>query len=157
MTTIGTRAEYKKIMGNRQQIWRDGCPFCDLENQGDMVLWRWKYWFIIQNKFPYTGTDEHIMAVPYEHHMYATEFSAEVWSELGEVHAWIREYYKPWEKGYFSCTRETLQNKNGDSRSIEHYHIHFLPGQLEGRYLRKMLEHQGFPVKEEGVEMKVCN
>ena len=35
------------------------------------------------------------MAVPYEHHIYATEFSAEVWSELGEVHAWIREYYEP--------------------------------------------------------------
>lgn len=157
MTTIGTRAEYKKIMGDRKQIGRDGCPFCDLENQGDMVLWRWKYWFVIQNKYPYTGTEEHIMAVPYEHHVYATEFPVEVWGELGEVHTWIQKYYESRWKWYFSCTRETMSDKDGDTRSLEHYHIHFLPGKLQGKYLRKMLENQGFPIQEDGLEMKVCN
>ena len=40
MVKIGTRAEYKKIMGDRKQIGKDGCPFCDLENEKDAVLWK---------------------------------------------------------------------------------------------------------------------
>ncbi len=157
MVKFWTRAEYHASLNGREIIGRDGCPFCDLENQWDMVLWKGKYWFIIQNKFPYTANDEHIMAVPYEHHIYATEFSPEVWSELGMVHAWIGDFYKNRWHGYFSCTRETIGSKNQDSRSLEHYHIHFLPGQLQGMYLRKMLENQGFPIKEEKLEVKVCN
>ncbi|MEI6710855.1 MAG: hypothetical protein WCK88_00910 [bacterium] len=41
------------------------------------------------------------------------------------------------------------------NRSIEHLHIHFLPGKLQGMYLRKMLENQGFPIKEDKLEMRV--
>jgi diadenosine tetraphosphate (Ap4A) HIT family hydrolase len=48
------------------------------------------------------------------------------------------------EQDYFSSTRETMGN-----RSIEHYHMHFLPGRLQGKFLRCMLEGQGFPITAE--------
>jgi len=147
MTKIGNRDDYRKILNGRKIIGKDGCPFCDIEAQKDMILWRGKHWFIIQNKFPYTGTAEHVMAVPYEHHIYASEFSSEIWSEMELVHAWIRDFYG--ETGYFSFTRETLHGGGKDTRSIEHYHQHFCPGRLQGKYLRKMLQEQGFPVEED--------
>lgn len=104
-------------------IGKEGCPFCDLEAQKDMILWKGKHWFIIQNKFPYTGTKEHIMAVPYEHHVFAHEFDTEAWAEMEHVHAWVRDFYG--KKGYFSFTRETANDGDRDTRSIEHYHTHF--------------------------------
>jgi hypothetical protein len=42
---------------------------------------------IVQNKFSYTGTKDHIMAVPYEHHTHASEFDHAIWSEMEDVHA----------------------------------------------------------------------
>jgi hypothetical protein len=36
-----------------------------------------------------------------------------------------------------------------DHRSIEHFHIHYIPGKLQWKYLRKMLEWQGFPIQED--------
>jgi diadenosine tetraphosphate (Ap4A) HIT family hydrolase len=128
-------------------IGREGCPFCDLEAQEDMILWKGKHWFIIQNKFPYTGTKEHIMAVPYEHHVCAHEFDTETWAEMEHVHAWVRDFYG--EKGYFSFTRETVNDGDRDTRSIEHYHTHFCIGRLQGKYLRNMLQKQGFPVEQD--------
>jgi diadenosine tetraphosphate (Ap4A) HIT family hydrolase len=147
MTQIGTRDEYKKILWDRKMIGREGCPFCDLEAQEDMILWKGKHWFIIQNKFPYTGTKEHIMAVPYEHHVCAHEFDTETWAEMEHVHAWVRDFYG--EKGYFSFTRETVNDGDRDTRSIEHYHTHFCIGRLQGKYLRNMLQKQGFPVEQD--------
>jgi hypothetical protein len=35
------------------------------------------------------------------------------------------------------------------NRSVEHLHMHFLAGKLQWRYLRKMLENQWFPIKED--------
>jgi diadenosine tetraphosphate (Ap4A) HIT family hydrolase len=82
------------------------------------------------------------MAVPYVHKAYSYLLSEAEMEELWEVYRWVKDYYC--EKDYFSCTRETLAN-----RSIEHYHMHFLPGALQGKYLRKMLENQGFPIEED--------
>lgn len=53
----------------------------------------------------------------------------------------MREFFGDTE--YFSCTRESIGN-----RSVEHLHIHFIPGVLKGKFLRKMLELQGFPIKQ---------
>lgn len=82
------------------------------------------------------------MAIPQAHKAFSYQLSQEELSELHEVYTEIKKLYG--EKHYFSCTRESMAN-----RSIEHLHIHFLPGKLQGKYLRKMLENQGFPVKEE--------
>ena len=87
------------------------------------------------------------MAVPHEHHIYASEFSPDIWAEMEHVHAWIKEFYG--ENGYFSFTRETLHGGGKDTRSIEHYHTHFCPGRLRGKYIRQMLLEQGFPVEQD--------
>lgn len=82
------------------------------------------------------------MAVPYIHKRFSHELDQDEIEELKEIYSFMKEYYG--EKDYFSSTRETLAN-----RSIEHYHMHFIPGKLQGKYLRKMLEGQGFPIHEE--------
>lgn len=82
------------------------------------------------------------MAVPFAHKAFSHQLTKEEMSELTDVHAFMKSYYG--DGHYFSCTRETMAN-----RSIEHMHMHFLPGALKGKYLRHMLMHQGFPIEQE--------
>jgi len=154
MVQLWTRDEYHTSLNGQGIIGRDGCPFCDLDGQNEYVLWKWKHWFLCHNKFPYSGNDQHIMALPFSHKVFFTELDTDELLELWEVHVQVKAFYG--EKNYFSCTRETLGDWERDARSIEHLHIHFVPGKLEGKYLRKMLEHQGFPIQEEKLEMKDC-
>lgn len=147
MTQLGTREDYKKILWDKKTIGRDGCPFCDINDNTPWIIWRGKYWFIKINDYPYTGTTDHILAIPYEHHVLAKEFTQEKWSELNQVHRWISDFYGG--KWYFSFTRETIGDGDRESRSIEHYHTHFCPWRLQGKYLRKMLQNQGFPVEQD--------
>ena len=73
------------------------------------------------------------MVIPFEHKKFSHEFSSEEMGELSDVYRFMKDYYG--ERDYFSATRETMAN-----RSIEHYHMHFIPGKLQGKFLRKMLE-----------------
>ena len=82
------------------------------------------------------------MAIPFEHKKFSYELTHDEIGELPEIYTFMKEYFG--EKPYFSCTRETLSN-----RSVEHYHMHFIPGALQGKFLRKMLEGQGFPIHED--------
>lgn len=138
---ILTRGEYvqkkpKKIYGKAD------CPFCPLDINSEEVIWVGKDWKLIYNISPYTGTDQHIMAVPVDHICYFRELSEVHMLELPEVYRQVELFYR--DEEYFSCTRETFAN-----RSVSHYHIHFLPGKLQDIYLRKMFMDQGFPVKQE--------
>ncbi len=135
---------------SKKVFWKEECPFCILEQHQDYTLWEAKYWKIIYNKYPYSWDEKHLMAIPRAHKALSTELSPEELVELHEVYGEIKRLYGS--ENYFSCTRETMAN-----RSIEHLHIHFLPGKLQGMYLRKMLEAQGFPITEDKLEMKVCN
>ncbi len=134
-----TREEYYQIKKtDYTDMWRSNCPFCAYETkeQKELILWRWKYWYILKNKFPYTNTGRHLMAVPYKHKKFATELNSEEYLEIQQVQKFVKKYF--WEEDYFSFTRETFGN-----RSLEHYHIQFLNGKLEGKFLRKMLKGQG--------------
>ncbi|PID84180.1 hypothetical protein CSB09_02325 [Candidatus Gracilibacteria bacterium] len=82
------------------------------------------------------------MAVPKRHCIYSTDLTQEEHAELMAVQKFAKEFFG--EENYFSFTRETM-----GSRSVEHLHIHFLVGKLQGRFLRKMLEGQGFPICED--------
>jgi diadenosine tetraphosphate (Ap4A) HIT family hydrolase len=82
------------------------------------------------------------MAIPFEHKKFSYELTHDEIGELPEIYTFMKEYFG--EIPYFSCTRETLSN-----RSVEHYHMHFIPGALQGKFLRKMLEGQGFPIHED--------
>ncbi len=125
-----------KILG------RDECPFCDVDAQADHTLWKGKYWYILHNLYPYSGDEKHLMVVPYLHKTFATELTNDEIGEFVEIYQFMKIYYG--ETEYFSCTRETMGN-----RSVEHYHTHYIPGKLEGKYLRKMLELQWFPIEED--------
>lgn len=137
MTKILTRKEYhakkwKKI------FWKEDCPFCfDFKS-----IWEWKYWYIIRNISPYSWNKKHLMAIPFRHIKYSTELNKEEFSELQDIHKFVKKFY--WNEDYFSTTRETMWN-----RSVEHLHMHFIPWRLQWKYLRKMLENQGFPIIEE--------
>lgn len=122
---------------------KDDCPFClEISRNASHIIWKWNHWCILHNLYSYSGDNDHLMAVPFEHKKFSYELtSEEVW-ELSHIYAFMKEYYG--EKQYFSATRETMSN-----RSIEHYHMHFIPGKLQGKWLRKMLELQGFPIEED--------
>lgn len=136
-----TRDEYHKQKW-KIVFWKDDCPFCNAESQKWHTIWRWKVWYIIHNLSPYSWNEKHIMAVPYSHKIYFTELSDEEILELIEVWNFVKKFFN-WEN-YFSCIRETMAN-----RSVEHLHIHYIPWKLQWKYLRKMLESQGFPIKED--------
>jgi diadenosine tetraphosphate (Ap4A) HIT family hydrolase len=142
MVKLWTRKEWHEKT-NWQIVWKENCIFCKAKKeQPEYILWKWKYWYIIINKYPYSWNEEHIMAVPCRHVLYSTDFNSEELLELVEVHKFVKRFF--WEESYFSCTRETQEY-----RSIEHYHTHFIPWRLQGKFLRKMLEWQGFPIKED--------
>lgn len=141
MINFWTREEYHK------KIWediylKDNCPFCtNIKEQEWYIIWKWKYWFIIHNIYPYSWNDKHIMAVPYIHKKYFLELNDDEILDLKNVNKFIKDFF--WEDNYFSCLRETIAN-----RSIEHLHYHYIPWKLQWKYLRKMLMDQWFPIKE---------
>lgn len=78
------------------------------------------------------------MAVPIRHVQFVDELNSNEFSELPQVHAFVKEFFvKDGQEHYFSATRETMGN-----RSVEHYHMHFVPGILQGKFVRCMLENQ---------------
>jgi diadenosine tetraphosphate (Ap4A) HIT family hydrolase len=61
---------------------------------------------------------------------------------MKDIYKFVKNFF--WDEHYFSCTRESM-----GWRSIEHFHMHFIPWRLQWRYLRKMLENQGYPIVQE--------
>jgi len=144
MSRIGTRAEYHKGKWKRV-MWKDDCPFCDESRIKNTLLHTLRFWKIILNKYPYSGQENHLMAVPIRHVQFVGEINSDEFAELPEVHKFAKDFFEEQgEEHYFSATRETMWN-----RSVEHYHMHFLPGILQGKHLRCMLENQGYPIEAE--------
>ena len=142
MIKIGTRWEYHKKIWN-SCYGEDNCILCEeLKVNAEHIIWKWKHWFVIRNIYPYSGTQDHLMAVPYRHVKFSPELSCDEFSEMKEIHDFMKEYFGA--EHYFSATRETMWN-----RSIEHIHMHFLPGILQGGFIRCMLENQWFPIEAE--------
>lgn len=141
MSEIWTREEYHQIKG-KKIYGQDDCPFCNEALQRDNTFWIGNFWKIVYNTFPYSGEKNHLMAIPKRHIVFSYELSQDEISELGEIYKQMKDFY--WESQYFSFTRESMAN-----RSVEHLHIHYLAGKLQGKYLRNMLMKQGFPVVQE--------
>lgn len=117
MSKFLTREQYHKIKW-KEIYTQEDCPFCKKEENSRNIVREWKYWYILQNLFPYSWNDKHIMAVPYKHKKYSIELSDEEFLELKNIQRFVKDFYI--EENYFSCTRETMWN-----RSVEHLHIHF--------------------------------
>jgi diadenosine tetraphosphate (Ap4A) HIT family hydrolase len=144
MVQLGTREDYHKFLNGRELLEAHECPFCDMESNKDLLVWKGVHWVILYNKYPYTGNDQHIMAVPQAHKEFFTEFSSEEIAELAEVHIEVKKFF--WDKPYFSFCRET---HGTITKSIKHYHMQFIGAELEWKYLRKMLHKQGFPIDQD--------
>lgn len=138
-----SREEYHKIKW-KWMYTKDNCPFCAHKNQEERIIWKWKKWFLIYNLSSYSWDHRHIMAVPYDHILLHKDLTQEHFLELKEVHEKVLDFFQT--QDYFSFTRETV---NAWTRSVEHLHMHFLVWELEGKFLRKMLELQGFPIKQD--------
>lgn len=82
------------------------------------------------------------MAIPFDHIKTSLELDDKHLLELREVHKVVKDFFV-WEE-YFSFTRETMGN-----RSVEHLHIHFLGWKLQWKFLRKMLQMQGYPINQD--------
>lgn len=137
-----TRRDLHKAMWGKKIYGKDDCPFCFPQQEDNERLWNGEYWSIFYNKYPYSWNDQHLMAVPNKHKHFSHELTHDELSELSTVYAFMHDYF--WDNHYFSFTRESFAN-----RSVEHLHIHFLVGKLQGRFLRKMLELQGYPIVED--------
>lgn len=135
-----TREQYD-LLTRDSLLWKDVCPFCRSQDQIWRTIWKGRYWYILRNMFPYSGNEDHLLVIPYDHKVFSHELTSEELAELRDVYQFMREYF--WAKNYFSTTRETFSN-----RSIEHLHMHFIPWKLQWKYLRKMLELQWFPIQE---------
>ena len=140
MKHITTRKEYDELTRDKL-LGKEECPFCDRETQSDHIVWKGNYWYILRNLFPYSGDERHLMAVPYTHKLFSYELIDEELQELHDIHLFMKDFYG--DSNYFSSTRETIGN-----RSVEHIHMHFIPGTLKWVFLRKMLELQWFPIRE---------
>lgn len=120
-----------------ENLGKDNCPLCNRKIEREYILWEWKHWYIKHNIFPYLGIKKHVMAIPIEHITVSSDISKDAYSEMSEVQKFIKNFF--WKEDYFSFTRETFAN-----RSLEHLHIHFLPGRIQGKSVREMLKNQGF-------------
>lgn len=148
MTNFLSREDYHKKK-SKKIYWKDDCPFCKKSEQKKRIIWEWKYWYILHNISPYSWDHRHIMAVPYQHIKYFHDIEDQKYfKELKEVKKVVKDFF--WNQEYFSFTRESMWN-----RSVEHLHIHFLVWKLQGKFLRKMLELQWYPIKEEKIEIKI--
>ena len=143
MIHFWNREEYKTKLQSKE-IWNDphNCPFCNISKKPQQIFWEWKNWYVIYNIFPYSWNDQHLMLIPKNHIRFSVDISSDMWMEFGEAHRIIKDFYAGHE--YFSFTRETFA-----WRSLEHYHMHFLPGTMKWKFLRKMLELQWFPITQE--------
>jgi len=129
----------RDIWKNREKelVWKEDCPFCDINSQWDCVIWKGKYWYIQHNMYPYLWLKENIMAIPYSHKTFTHELSSEEYAEMSEVQKFVKSFF--WDREYFSFIRETLWK-----RSIEHLHYHYLPWVLRTSRLENILREQGF-------------
>lgn len=133
-----SRKEYHKKKWKKIYT-KENCPFCKKEQE---TIYKWKHWKIIYNISPYSWDDKHIMAIPNRHIVYSVELKEEEYKELLEIQKFVKNFFAS--ENYFSFTRESMWN-----RSVEHLHIHFLAWKLKWKFLRKMLELQWFPIKED--------
>lgn len=93
MVQLGTRQDYHNFLNGRELLEAHECPLCDIEGNKNITLWEGKYWILLYNKYPYTGNDQHIMAIPRTHKEFFIEFTEEEVTELKQVHAEVKKFF----------------------------------------------------------------
>ncbi len=116
----------------KDSIWKENCPFCT--DNGAIKIWKWKYLYIIHNKYPYNWLIGHLLLIPYRHIEHTKELNDEELLEIRIAEQFLSDYYK--EKDYFSLIRQTNAWK-----SVKHIHYHYIPWKLYSSDLEKILKN----------------
>ena len=136
-----TRDDLMNKLAGKAMFWEEDCPFCIDLKTNERVLWKWEYWAIIYNKYPYTHWAKHLMLIPIRHARFSHEITSSEYNTLDKAYDFIKNFYE--EESYFSFTRESLSQ-----RSVEHVHTHFISGELPRKTLVEMLKEQGYETTE---------
>lgn len=132
-----SREEYEKIKKrDLADKWKTNCPFCDISKHQEFIIWEWKYFKIIHNKFPYGWLKNHLLVIPRRCISHTCKLLPNELSELPKINVFMKNFY--WALPYFSFIREV-----GESKSIDHLHYHYLPGNIYDEPLEEMLKKQG--------------
>ena len=106
------------------------CIFCPgqlPESPEQPVVLRTAHWTVRPNRYPYKGTQEHLLLIPNEHVTDLVELSPEAQQDFWQALAQVREKY--------ALTYYGLGARNGDFRftggTIEHLHIHIVVGDVD--------------------------
>lgn len=130
--------ELKKELWDRSIFWQKDCPFCPYFYQDSPhILWKSRHWAVLINTYPYVLEGKHIMLVPKRHYPYSYEISSDESCDMSEAYRFIKRYF--WEEDYFSFTRESFAE-----RSVEHFHTHFISGNIPRIALVEMLVKQWY-------------
>lgn len=101
------------------------CVFCKLDQP---VLGASGHWTVTANKYPYFGTELHLLAIPDEHVSDLTDLTAAAWADLHNVLGWIRDHYGV--PAYGMCVRNGDPHATG--ATIGHVHVHIIVPETGG-------------------------
>jgi ATP adenylyltransferase len=107
---------------------QEGCFFCDMikntEDEKNLIVKRYKYVFVVLNKFPYTNG--HLMIVPYQHGAELSHLSTETMVELMTVSAKFVDYLtKAMNPGGYNMGMNL--GKIAGAGLEDHLHMHIVP------------------------------
>ncbi len=100
------------------------CPFCTegLEKiHGLPIEKETNDFFVTKNAFPYEGTKVHYLIITKKHIDTIEKITPNMWSQIGEMFAWIRSSGEVESGGFFLRFGE--MKKTGSSVSHVHFHV----------------------------------
>lgn len=135
-----SRDIYEKIRPNDK--WASNCPFCLDTRELDYIIHETNFFTVYYNKYPILWLNNHLLVTPKRHLVFTSQMSKEESADLVEIEKFMKDYYKNSE--YFSFIR---QSNWWDTRSIEHFHYHYLPWEVYNNFIADMLTYQWFDKK----------
>lgn len=101
-----------KAYSNNTDGYEKNCPFCwDIDSD---VLFVDEFWTVIENKYPYPNTKEHLLVIPHRHISAYSELHKNEWEDLRKI---LTIYF---DRGYFLFGRQYPNQW----ASVKHLHIH---------------------------------
>lgn len=114
-------ANQQKVM---EEILEKGeCPFCPGNlPEGNKIIRKTSYWFLMPNMWPYENTRVHLVAVHITHVERLEDTNPEEWSDLFKMLRWAEKEFKI-ESG-------SIGIRFGDPKSnratVRHLHVHLI-------------------------------
>ncbi|MBU0974300.1 hypothetical protein KKD03_01205 [Patescibacteria group bacterium] len=120
--------DQKELM--REIVEAGHCPFC-LENfklyNSQPTIKEGKYWFLIENKWPYKYTKIHLLAIYKLHATNLAELDSASGKELLDLMKWAEKEYKVLGGGWVMRFGDT----NYSAGTVNHIHVQFIQPDLD--------------------------